>query len=258
MKLKIPSYVEHAGVVGAPLDCKWDGALDHIGPVETVNKMMNLLASKTTCGVLTEAAGIIGWGAWRLQGLTDVNVLLQMVEATWAFQVHPFYVNPDGVVTRKPKDQPAAPSAAGELQLLLWRGLDADKYWQSYYQPLATAFHAAYVVKHVTPKAKQKVFTKWLEGMVQRIHSVAAKPNEEAIEDEDALAPDELAAYYARHWGEPLPPEILDLDVEYEPARRAELVDGFLRGLDWKKNPFLRSPEAMKEMGFEGKPYQLG
>ena len=34
----IPSYIENAGVVGAPIDCEYKGYLHHIGPVETVNK----------------------------------------------------------------------------------------------------------------------------------------------------------------------------------------------------------------------------
>jgi hypothetical protein len=63
MAIVIPSYIEKAGVVGVPLDFVWHGALDHIGPVETVNKMFNLIGYKTTCGMLTQAAGIIGWGA---------------------------------------------------------------------------------------------------------------------------------------------------------------------------------------------------
>jgi hypothetical protein len=257
MTRKVPSYIEKAEVVGVPLDCRWEGALDHIGPVETVNKMFNLVASKTTCGVLTEAAGIIGWGAWRLKGLTDVDVLLQLVEATFAFQVHPYYVDRNGVVTRKAKDEPAGESAAGELQVLLWKGLNAEKWWDSYYQPIDTAYHSAYLVKHIIPKPKQKLFTKWLEGMFARIQQFAPKPEEQPVEDESSLTDDERAAYYARHWGEALPPEILDPDFDYNPARRAELVDKFLRSVDWRTNPFLRAPDAMLAMGFVSKPYQL-
>jgi hypothetical protein len=254
----IPSYIEKAGIVGVPLDFVWHGAQAHIGPVETVNKMFNLIGYKTTCGMLTQAAGIISWGAWRLQGHTNVTVLLQMVEASFAFQVHPHYVDPDGAPTRKPRDQPPAESAAAKLQVLLWEGLDAERYWQSYYQPHDSAFHSAYLVRHIMPKNKQKVFSKWLEGMLARIKQVAPKPDELPVEDEEALSPEERAAYYARHWGQALPPQVLDLEFDYQPGKRDELVDRFLRALDWKANPFLRSPDEMKKLGFQGTPYQSG
>ena len=257
MTLAVPAYIDRAGIRGLPLEFVWDGALDHIGPVETVNKMFNLIASKTTCGILTQAAGIISWGAWRLDGHTDVSTLLNMTEASFAFQVHPHYVNRDGVPTWAPDDQPPAESAAGELQVLLWKGLNAEKWWHSYYQPIDSAFHPAYLVKHILPKDKKKIFTKWLEAMLARIKSIAPKPDEPPVDDEDALSVDEREAYYARHWGEPLPPEALDVDTEYDPAQRAALVDRFLRGLDWRSNPFLRKPDEMLQLGFTGVPYQL-
>jgi hypothetical protein len=36
------------------------------------------------------------------------------------------------------------------------------------------------------------------------------------------------------------------------------LLNRFLARLDWKKNPFLRSPDAMKKFGFEGTPWVEG
>jgi hypothetical protein len=258
MKTLIPPYIEKAGIVGAPLDFPWQGPQAHIGPVETVNKMFNLIGYKTTCGMLSQAAGIISWGAWRLEGHTNVKVLLQMVEASFAFQVHPCYVDPDGAPTRKPKERPAAESAAAKLQLLLWEGLDADRYWHSYYQPHDSAFHSAYLVRHIMPKSKKKVFSDWLEGMLERIKEVAPKPDEPRVKDPDALSAKERDAYYSRHWGQSLPPQVLDVEFDYQPSKREELVEHFLRQLSWKENPFLRSPDAMKKLGFEGKPYELG
>jgi hypothetical protein len=180
-----------------------------------------------------------------------------MIEASFAFQVHPHYVDRDGAPTGKSKDEPAAESAAGELQILLWEGLNAKKWWQSYFQPIDSAFHSAYLVRHIMPKNKKKVFSKWLEGMLDRIKEVAPKPDEPHVKKAD-MSPEERAAYYARHWGEALPPQVLDLEFDYQHNEREQLVDRFLRELDWRENPFLRSPDAMKRLGFEGTPYQLG
>jgi hypothetical protein len=257
MAFTIPSYIKEAEVVGIPLDCTWKGPLAHIGPVETVNKLMDLIASKTTCGILTEAAGIVSWGAWRLKEQADVSALLLMIEASFAFQVHPLYMDRNALPTKKPKEKPAAQSAAAELQVLFWQGLNADRWWQNYYQPIQSAFHPAYLVRHIMPKNKKRVFSDWLEGVLARIARVAPKPDESPVEDPDELSPEEKTAYYARHWGRPLPPEVLDLAHDYEPGKREDLVDRFLRDLSWKDNPFLRAPDAMTKMGFEGRPYQL-
>lgn len=257
MTIPIPPYIKAADIVDAPLDFIWKGPLSHIGPVETVNKMFDLIASKTTCGMLTQAAGIISWGAWRLKKEADVKILLQMIEASFAFQVHPYYVDPDGADTYEPEDEPAAQSAADQLQVLLWEGIDADKYWQNYYQPIDSAFHAAYLVRHIMPKNKKKVYSNWLEGMLERIRRIAPKPDEDPIEDEEQLSPSEKEAYYARHWGVALPPEVLDLSFDYQHGDREKRIDHFLRQLDWKANPFLRSPDQMLQLGFSGTPYEL-
>jgi hypothetical protein len=256
MKIQIPDYIDSVGIVSDPIDFPWSGARAHIGPVETVNKMFNMVGYKTTCGMLTQAAGIIEWGAWRLSQHAEVSVLLQMIQASFAFQVHPDYVDRNAARTRAPEDEPAAQSAVDQLQLLLWRGLSAKEWWQSYYQPHDSAFHSAYLVRHIMHKSKKKVFSKWLEGMLDRIKEVAPKPNEPFVKKKE-MSPQEQSEYYARHWGEPLPPQVLDMSSDYDHTRREEFVDRYLRELDWKGNPFLRSPEAMKELGFEGTPYRL-
>ena len=257
MTITIPNYIQKAGIVGVPLDFIWHGPQHHLGPMETVNKMFDLIASKTTCGMLTQAAGIISWGTWRLQGHTDIKILLQMVEGSFAFQVHPHYVDRKGAPTPKPPEQPPARSASAKLQSLLREGLNASKYWHDYYQPIDSAFHSAYLVRHIMPKDKKKIFSKWLEGMLARIKEIAPKPDEEPVEDEDELSAEERAAYYARHWGEALPPQVLDLEFDYQQNMRKELVNRFLNELDWQESPFLRSPKEMKKLGFRGTPYQL-
>jgi hypothetical protein len=257
MNTAIPSYIEKAGIVGAPLEFTWEGPQGHIGPVETVNKMFNLIGYKTTCGMLTQAAGIIGWGAWRLQDYTDVKPLLQMIDASFAFQVDSYYVDRNGLPTRKPKTDPPAESAIGKLQLLLWEGLNADRFWRSYFQPHDSAYHAAYLVRHIMPKKQRNIFNKWLEGMLARMKEVAPKPDEPPLKDASLLSRDDLDAYFARHRGVALPPQVLNIEIDYEPSRRIELVDRYLSELDWENNPFLRAPEEMKKLGFVGTPYHL-
>ncbi len=83
-----------------------------------------------------------------------------------------------------------------------------------------------------------------------------------------ALAPDidvpELYKFESKqlYWehcaprrGNPLPPLVLNSDgdlSEYDLDLEAKKI---LQSLDYIKNRFLRSSEAMKELGFAGKPY---
>jgi hypothetical protein len=57
--------------------------------------------------------------------------------------------------------------------------------------------------------------------------------------------------------GPPVPREALDPEFDFEEEMTNELLAKFLQTLDYKQNPFLRSPEQMMQKGFEGIPYTL-
>lgn len=251
-----PSYIVDADVIGKPIDCAWRGPLAHVGPFQVVTPLYDRVASKTTCGVLTELAGFASWGAWRLARRTNVRVLLQMVEASFAAQVHPAYVDPDGADTFEARDRPAGQSAAAQLQIFLWRAIN-PKWWNSYYQPIAEAYHSAKLAHHIMPATKRGTFMRWLQRVTKRLDELAPKPREQPVENEDRMKKAARAAYWARHRGVPLPPEVLDVSCDFDLARREELVDRYLRALRWRDNPFLRSPARMKRLGFRGTPYRL-
>ncbi len=54
-----------------------------------------------------------------------------------------------------------------------------------------------------------------------------------------------------------VPREVFDLQRSFHPDEAPLLVDQFLRGIDFRSNPFLLTPEAMLQEGFEGIPYRL-
>src|SRR5262249_17385742 len=57
--------------------------------------------------------------------------------------------------------------------------------------------------------------------------------------------------------GTPVPREALDPGFDYRPEMAPELLDKFLKSLDYTQNPYLSSPEEMIADGFEGTPYSL-
>ena len=52
-----------------------------------------------------------------------------------------------------------------------------------------------------------------------------------------------------------VPREALDVRSEFDRAETEQLVNRYLRGLDFHANRFLKSPVEMKESGFPGTPY---
>jgi hypothetical protein len=51
--------------------------------------------------------------------------------------------------------------------------------------------------------------------------------------------------------------QLLDPDAACQPQQREELLAEFLAGLDPARNRYLRTPDAMKALGFTGTPYRL-
>ena len=252
-----PTFIARAEIRSLPLDFQWKGTGEHIGPVERVTKLLNSLSGTTTCGQVTLCSGVLQWGAWRLQGHTPVEHGFELAESAFAWQVDHRYVDEDQGPLGATPDEPPALSAMMELSEFMQQALNAKRWWNRYYQPISETFHSVHVVRHILPKTKRKLFDQWLNATVKRVKSVAPKPDEDFKPKDEFDSPEEHKEFIARHRGDPLPPQILDPDFDYDDDRRVELIDQFLQSLDWGANRYLRSPDEMKEIGFEGTPYRL-
>jgi len=242
-------------VIGSPIDFAWEGARDHIGPTEKVTPLLDQLAGTTTCAQVSMCAGVLLWGAWRFSGLAPVEHDFELAEAAFAWQVDWRYADPDRGPKGKPPDQPPAVSATMKLDSLMRSAMDVDQYWNSYYQPVRETFHSAHIVQHVLPKPARKVFQGWLKSLTTRVKEIAPKPDEEFRKKKDFASIEEHQAFIARHRGLPLPPDILLEGHEVTAERSRALVQKFITGLDWKANRYLRPPDEMRALGFEGQAY---
>lgn len=251
-----PKYLQRAAIYRAPCDFPWKGSLDHVGPMETVTPLLNRIAGKTGLAEVTLFAGVLEWGAWRLRGFVGPDPSLQLLEAAFAYQVDFRYANADAIVIPVPESPPAE-SASRQLLYLGRQIIYPEYFWMAYSTPVREVFHAIHLVRHILPKAAKKQFSDWLDVVINRLDSVAAVPEEEDRNEEDFNNPADYQVFLLRHHGEALPREILDPDVEYDHNRRKEFVERFLTKLDWQTNPYLRSPEEMLKLGFEGTPYKL-
>jgi len=55
----------------------------------------------------------------------------------------------------------------------------------------------------------------------------------------------------------PVARETFNPDVPFNPESAAVLIDRYLRALNYEENRFLRTPEDLQEMEFEGHPYRF-
>lgn len=245
-------------VVGAPAQFAWRGANCHCGPSIAVTPLLRRLDNTTTCGQLTLCAGLLTWAAWRFMGCTDqAGPGLELVEAAFAYQVDWRYADRDAGTVYMPPDTPPVRSALMEVAVYMWEGLNKDGFWDSYYTPIMQTFHAAHVVQHVMPKAERLAFVRWFDQVIDRVQRHASAPDEPFRKKSEFDSIEAWKAYTARQRGPALPPEIIDPQVDYRAEDREQLVARFISNLDWKKNRYLRSPDAMRALGFEGEPYRV-
>lgn len=256
MKIR-PNYIPES-IVGTPIDFPWLGDREHIGPTQTVTPLLEMLGDKTTCAHLSLGAGILQWACWRLAGHAEVDRELDFVEAIFAYQVDPRYLKESARSGDKPFDDTPASKALKEIDWLMVKATNPERYWHSYYNPIMEVFHSAHVVRHILSSSARKTFGDWLKAISKRLDEVAPKPDEPFRKLKTFATLEEYHAFTARHRGVPLPIQLLDPDFDYRPEQRETLIDAYLSRLDWKSNHYLNSPDEMRALGFEGIPYRLG
>jgi hypothetical protein len=250
-----PRYIRESGIVGAPLSFKWSDKSDHIGPLEGGSAVDDEIFPIDHCGVVALGAALEEWAVWRFDGKIDTQRYLFQVDAIRAWPIHRLYFK--GPREVEWVDEPPVDAAMSRIEDLAI-GSASKKFIEFPAKLPMNQVHQTFVLRHVIPKASRKAFDAWFKVVVRRLAQFAPRPKEPMKEFDDY--PDEAAYDLAQRpfFGAPVPPEIVDPDFEYESSMREPLLDKFLKSLDYKVNPFLRSPDELKEGGFEGTPYRLG
>lgn len=251
-----PAYIPQS-IVDAEIDFRWQGAKEHIGPTETVTPLFLHVGNTTSNAQISLCAGVLLWGSWRFKDMAESDHNFELAEAAFAYQVDWRYVDIEAGPKGKAPDQPPALSATVQLGRYLRNAIDMEEFWESYYQPVSNTFHSIHIVSHILPKESKREFQHWLDVIVERIKRNYAKPDEAFKKRKQFHTEDEYQLFLARHRGPALPPQILDPNFDYKPEERENLVRAFLQSLDISRNRYLRTPEALKELGFKGTPYQL-
>jgi hypothetical protein len=249
-----PAYIMKSGVVGAPVEFKWGQPPDHIGPYEGT-ALHDAVYRLTHCAAVTLAAGLEEWSAWRFHGMVDSAPYLAHAEAlpAWAVDAR-YYKGPSDLENVESPPAESAMSVLGDLACNA-----TEKQYLKYPAtcPPATQVHQAFLLRYVIPKSSRKAFDEWITFVLKRLTEFAPRPEEYIGEFKDFESKEAYRLAQRPYFGVPVPIELLDPHFDYKAAVREELLDRYLRGLDWKHNEFLRSPDEMKTLGFAGTPYRL-
>lgn len=241
-------------MLDAPAKFPWDGDGMHFGPSQGT-KLHDALGRLTTRGIATVAALTVEWLLWRLHAAIDVERYLHYVDATLAWEIDLRYRDQSVLKGSIPKDTPTHQALSDAIWMV--RKVTSDEYWEAPEVNVPSTASLVSITKQVLPAKPKAAFLAWLTEAVARATKLDTPPPKK-VPSYTSFAGDR-AAYLAAlrpFFGQPLPREALDPESGYKAAQRDELLARLLAGLDWKKNPFLRSPDAMKKLGFKGTPYR--
>jgi hypothetical protein len=193
------------------------------------------------CTALTIAIG--EWICARFAPLDPDPIPLQFLEAAWAGVIHPAYCEYFETTDdewRGPVRAPLAITVTIAADALF--RLDAD--------PIV-AHRTCWMrnlARHVIDPHDR--FDAWFAACVARLAQHHNKQKDPSIA---------TASIFEDFPGQglPVPREAFDLAVAYDATDAPQLLDRYLRSLDPRANPFLRSTEELSEVdGLPGPPYR--
>jgi hypothetical protein len=244
MAYSLPHYITAAGVDDPVLRFKWDDWNPSKDFGYDSAMVVEKLARVSLRAKIAVAIGIYEWIIGRFRSLSDDPAPFQVAEASWCANIHRAYMDYFEWRRRDWIGPVRGPiwEAATWLAPMIFFSDDNPEEWESglsYLPRLAV---------HILPKPA--VFEKWLEQIMERLASLYPASKEDPFDDLFKEKEEERR-------GPLVAREALDPGFDYEPEMARKLLADFLRGVDYTKNPYLRSPKDMLEDGFEGIPYTL-
>ena len=251
MPLIIPSYIKKSGILDIPINHIWKDPWECYFEVPRLRNKIGPLYSRC---ILALGIAFSEWIIWRFSKLSKDPVFFHFIEAAWASVVDRRYL--------RHRSQSYG-ARIEEHYKISEDALKTDDYWTEedlrdpIRGPLFVAIHTlGEVIDRTAPKDFGSMETVYLSNLAEQVLNNLAlfkKWRREVIM--------RLSEYYLTRledeiWlGTPVPREAFDLEYDYKPGFAKELLNNYLKSLDYSTNPFLLSPEEMKKIGFKGTPY---
>ena len=247
MSYSIPTYIHNANINTPVIRYIWDDTRvdeDFRYQCGDFDGLLSKLKNISLHGRIVLGIGIYEWIIWRYHSLSDDPIPFQLAESAWCANVNNEY----GEYIELDRDEYAGPVKAPLWCAVTWLlpmvhfSDNDDNEWQDGIDFLAR------LAMHILPETKP--FEQWLNTVVDRLMKMHPAPEDDPFED---LFDDE---HIEERRGPLVAREALDPSFDYHPDQAPALLDNFLRSIDHSKNPFLRSPEELMELGI-AHPYRV-
>jgi hypothetical protein len=231
MALPLPEYIRTSGIQDVTIRFRWDD-----WNVEDVDMPLDEALQEQLHGISYRAVMAFTiltaeWIVHRFGRLLDDPFPGHHLEAAWA-QVVDFRYAPERDIILSEWAGPIR----GPVGIAVRRAIFAVQQAESCGEPAWRAGRAVKLAEHVI--ADTSPYHRWREGVIERM--IRLYP----------WNPDDRL-------GEVVPREALDLGNDFKIELTEPLVNRFLGGLDWTKNPFLNPPSVILGQGFLGEPYRF-
>jgi hypothetical protein len=244
MSREVPSYILAASVQATAIRYTWDDwnvrSAEQPLDIELI-RVLETLPLRTT---VAYAIGSAEWLVYRFLPLVQDNAPWAFLEASWAMMIDDHYTNygdatgwaeysqHDWAGAIKGPVKSALLAVESGLEELAWHAPEHPPNYLKYMARLAGQINA--LTQHVLPDAT--AYRQWSGQVIERLKAVYR-----------LIEGDEI--------GDVVPPQAVDPSFPFKPERTEELVNVYLKGLDYTKNPFLSSPDAMTEVIEDDQPF---
>lgn len=242
-----PSYVEEAGITESPLKYKWsaDIGLKFYASKDANPRLLTAIEAVGFRAAMSLGIAITEWGIWRLEGHADLKDALARVEAAWACSIDATYAK-DLKFTLSDGVHEGGDSIRGPLEICLAvLGELCARYSKNSIYIVGSVIRQAQLVRYILPD--KAAFDEWLSSSLRTAAKTfprtATYDRKKGIFDPSAEPP--------------VPREFFEPGFVYSDDVSRAALRAFLKTLDPKKNPYLRTAKEVTATGFKGTPYSL-
>jgi len=232
MVLILPKYIENANLGSLKPTYDWDDEAPAKHYCKDVPRLSNQVLDLSLRAMVALNIGCAEWIAGRFISYKDIDVYKNFLEAAWASIADWRYFDsmPVSTLGFKGKD-------GGPLRIAVSKVCESidDARNELAGDCANDVMFMSNLVEYVLPKPK--VFRDWRKEAIQKLTKHYHEPVDVKC-------------------GSPISRQMLDPEISITKTESEQLALDFARSLDHTSNPFLRSPEEMLELGFEGDPYR--
>lgn len=226
--LTIPNYIAATNYSGIEVNYKPVTSVIYNRQSPELEPILDKLSFRANLALGT---AIAEWIAWRLDGLSTYKAPLQFIEAAWVANIDLCYIKRWQAAT-----EPLANTLKGPILGVLYLSnqllssiIKDTKEWEN-----GITIHVIYLIfltRHIYTK---KYFDSWLKAILPRLNALYPRGRS----NKDKLGP-------------PVPREALDPNYNFKIESTEELLNTFLKKINYQNNPFLFLPEKLIQNKFK-------